>query len=77
MELAGLPFGPGALCVLAAYVLGLLAIGIWSGYHATEDSFADHYLAGRGLSFSVLLLTLFATQYSGNSLFMVCNPFLI
>ena len=35
-----------------------------------EESFADHYLAGRDMPTPVLLLTLFATQYSGNSLFM-------
>ena len=32
------------------------------------DSLADFYLANRGLGTGVLLLTLFATQYSGNSL---------
>ena len=70
MGLEELPFGPGAVLVVVGYVLALLFLGIWSSTRAVEDSFADHYLAGRDMGFGVLLLTLFATQYSGNSLFM-------
>ena len=34
-----------------------------------ENSLSDHYLGGRDIGLGVLVLTLFATQYSGNSLF--------
>jgi SSS family solute:Na+ symporter/sodium/pantothenate symporter len=50
------------------YIALLLTIG-WLGRRAKkEDSLSDHFLAGRGIGFLVLLFTLFATQYSGNSL---------
>lgn len=51
-------------------MLVLLGIGVWSSMFSSGSSFADHYLAGRDMNMPVLLLTLFATQYSGNSLFM-------
>ncbi|HIN30246.1 TPA: sodium:solute symporter family protein, partial [Candidatus Poribacteria bacterium] len=64
-----LPFGPAALTVIFLYILSLIGIG-WIGYRAREDnSMKDFYLAGRGFGFLVLLLTLYATQYSGNTLF--------
>ena len=41
----------------------------WASRRARKsDSLADFYLAGRGLGVPVLVLTLYATQYSGNSL---------
>jgi SSS family solute:Na+ symporter/sodium/pantothenate symporter len=51
-----------------AYVAMLMAIGYASRRARKERSLADFYLAGRGLGLVVLMLTLFATQYSGNSL---------
>ena len=69
-DLAGLPFGPGAICFLLMYVLILLGIGVWSSRQSESDTLADHVLAGRDMPTGVLILTLFATQYSGNSLFM-------
>ena len=63
-----LPFGPGELLFIAGYLASLLLIG-WLGLRARrEQSLQDFYLAGRGLGFIVLLLTLYATQYSGNTL---------
>ncbi len=63
-----LPFGPGAWVVIGLYVASLLVLG-WIGYRArAEDSLRDFYLAGRGFGFLVLVLTLYATQYSGNTL---------
>jgi len=60
------PLGAGFICL---YVLGLLVIG-WLGHRAKrEDSLSDFYLGGRGFGFAVLVLTLYATQYSGNTLF--------
>ncbi|MEM0896288.1 MAG: sodium:solute symporter family protein [Verrucomicrobiota bacterium] len=59
------PFGAG---FLVFYVCSLLFIG-WLGHRAKkESSLADFYLGGRGLGIFVLLLTLYATQYSGNTM---------
>ena len=64
-----LPFGPGAWVFIALYVASLLLLG-WAGRAARrEDTLQDFYLAGRGFGFVVLLLTLYATQYSGNTFF--------
>ncbi len=64
-----LPFGPGALGVVGIYVLSLLGVGYLGYLKRQEESPSDFYLAGRGMGFLVLLLTLYATQYSGNTLF--------
>lgn len=50
------------------YVLLLLLMGVAGRLARRERSLSDHFLAGRGLGTGVLFLTLFATQYSGNSL---------
>jgi SSS family solute:Na+ symporter len=68
-----LPFGPGAWLFVGAYLGSLLVLG-WAGYRARrEDTLEDFYLAGRGFGFAVLVLTLYATQYSGNSVFGVAG----
>ncbi|MEM7048624.1 MAG: sodium:solute symporter family protein [Acidobacteriota bacterium] len=56
--------------VLAAggYVALLLLVGALARRALRERTLSDFYLAGRRLGLMVLLLTLFATQYSGNSL---------
>ena len=62
-------FGPGGLAAIGLYLLSMLLIG-WIGYRKKEDgSMADFYLAGRSMGLFVLFLTLYATQYSGNTLF--------
>lgn len=63
-----LPFGPGALIVVAVYVLSLLGIGFYAYRQRQKESLHDFFLAGRNLGFTVLFLTLYATQYSGNTL---------
>ena len=50
------------------YVLLLLALGIAGRRAMRERTLSDFYLAGRNIGFFVLILTLFATQYSGNSM---------
>jgi solute:Na+ symporter, SSS family len=66
-----LPFGPGAWLFFSLYLSTLLLLG-WIGRKARkEDSLQDFYLAGRGFGFFVLFLTLYATQYSGNTVFGV------
>ena len=59
--------GAGLLVAGAAYIGALVAIALWSHRHR-QQRLSDFYLADRSLGPGVLLLTLFATQYSGNSL---------
>ena len=60
--------GTGGLMFMGLYLLSLIIIG-WLGRKAQkENTLADFYLAGRGLGVFVLFLTLYATQYSGNTL---------
>jgi hypothetical protein len=63
-----LPFGLGGFIFIGCYLLSLIGIG-WLGRRASkETSLQDFYLGGRGVGFLVLWLTLFATQYSGNTI---------
>lgn len=58
--------GPG-IAVVGLYLLILLLLG-WQGYRRRRsDSPSDFYLAGSSLGFIVLLATLYASQYSGNT----------
>ena len=60
--------GPTGTTFLLIYLASLLLVG-WAGRRARkEDSLSDFYLGGRGLGTFVLFLTLYATQYSGNTL---------
>ncbi len=60
--------GPAGLTVVGCYLLVLILLG-WLGHRAKkENSLADFYLGGRGMGLVVLLLTLYATQYSGNTM---------
>lgn len=58
----------GLLVGCALYVAALLVIGWRSRRARRGDSLSEFYLAGRSLGTLILLFTLFATQYSGNSL---------
>ncbi len=64
------PFLDDAAVALATalYVAFLLAMGVLGRRSMRRRSLDEFYLAGRSIGFAVLLLTLFATQYSGNSL---------
>ncbi len=53
---------------IGAYVAFLLLMGFWGRRSMRGATLSEFYLAGRSIGFLVLLLTLFATQYSGNSL---------
>jgi SSS family solute:Na+ symporter len=60
--------GPVGAGFLVCYLLGLLIIG-WIGKRLSrEPSLSDFFLAGRRLGLLTLFLTLYATQYSGNTL---------
>ncbi|MCA9121713.1 MAG: sodium:solute symporter family protein [Planctomycetaceae bacterium] len=64
-----IPFTPGEMVFIGIYLASLVVIGL-VGYRAREEnSLKDFYLAGNGIGFVVLLLTLYSTQYSGNTLF--------
>jgi len=57
-----------AIWFLWAYLGSLLIIGVVARFARREESMSDFFLSGRGMGFFVLLLTLYATQYSGNTL---------
>lgn len=61
--------GNNAWYIFVCYSVFLLFIG-WLGKQARQDhgSLSDFYLNARAMSFWVLLPTLYATQYSGNTL---------
>lgn len=63
-----LALGPGALVVLVGYLVVMLGLGWLGRMKRKEESLKDFYLGGSSFGFAVLFLTLFATQYSGNTL---------
>ncbi|MDA0337992.1 MAG: sodium:solute symporter family protein, partial [bacterium] len=69
MDLTGLGFGPGALALIGLYLVSMIGVGWLGRVRRQSDSMVDFYLAGRSMGFAVLLLTLYATQYSGNTMF--------
>lgn len=68
-SMSGLGFGPGALMLIGLYLVSMIGIGWLGRMRRQSNSMADFYLAGRSMGFAVLLLTLYATQYSGNTMF--------
>lgn len=64
----GTPFGLGGLVVVVVYLIAILYVGFLAKRARKSESMGDFYLAGRGLGPFVLFFTLYATQYSGNSL---------
>ena len=60
--------GSSALIVMGIYLVVLLLLGWIGRVSRKEESLRDFYLAGSSFGFVVLFLTLFATQYSGNTL---------
>ena len=63
------PLGTGAWLFIGVYLFSLIGIGFLALAARRENTMADFYLAGNGFGFTVLFLTLFATQYSGNTFF--------
>lgn len=63
--------GTGSLVFTLVYLVVLIVIGVYAAIRerreASGDILDDHELGGRALPFWVLLGTLYATQYSGNS----------
>jgi SSS family solute:Na+ symporter len=59
--------GP-ALIFVWVYLGLLIVIGLMGRYARKEETMSDFFLGGRQMGFFVLLMTLYATQYSGNTL---------
>lgn len=57
------------LITIGIYLLILPVIGLIGRRMAREETLRDFYLAGGGLAILPLFFTLYATQYSGNTLF--------
>jgi len=53
---------------LLLYLLSLIGVGIVGLLKSKESSMQDFYLGGAGFGVTILFLTMYATQYSGNSL---------
>ena len=62
-----LSLGAGAMVSVGLYLALPVTVG-YSARRARATTLGDFYLAGRNLGGFVLLLTLYATQYSGNTL---------
>jgi len=62
-----LSLGLGAVVVITVYLGAMIGLGFLARSKRSGDSLSEFYLAGRSLGPLVLLLTLYATQYSGNT----------
>ncbi|MFW5855971.1 MAG: sodium:solute symporter family protein [Bacillota bacterium] len=57
------------LMVMAFYAIGILVITVYFSYSKKlKDSLGGFYLGGKGLGALVLFFTLYASQYSGNTI---------
>ena len=53
---------------ISIYLFSLIGVGLLGYFAKKENTMGDFYLAGRGMGGIVLFLTLYATQYSGNTM---------
>ena len=53
---------------LLLYLVSLIIVGIVGLLKSKENTMSDFYLGGSGFGVTILFLTMYATQYSGNSL---------
>ncbi|CAG9621216.1 sodium:solute symporter family protein [Sutcliffiella rhizosphaerae] len=62
--------GIDGIIILSVFAIGTLLVGYLSGRGDSkiQDSLSGYYLAGRNLGFITLFFTLYATQYSGNTI---------
>ncbi|HZG72011.1 MAG TPA: sodium:solute symporter family protein [Chondromyces sp.] len=62
--------GMDGIIILSVFAIVMLAIGYFSGRGEKNihESLSGYYLAGKNLGFIALFFTLFATQYSGNTI---------
>ncbi|MGD1895097.1 MAG: sodium:solute symporter [Cyclobacteriaceae bacterium] len=59
------------LVCIGGYLVLLILLGLYANKTGSSKSLKDFYLAGNGLGSFVLLLTLYATQYSANTMLIV------
>jgi solute:Na+ symporter, SSS family len=62
-------FGLDAWIFIGIYLGSLILVGLVAYKARKENTLKDFYLAGNGFGLIVIFLTLYATQYSGNTLF--------
>jgi len=60
--------GTAGITFMGLYLFSLIGIGLAGRRAREENTLSDFYLAGRGMGVFVLFLTLYATQYSGNTM---------
>ena len=68
--MTSLSLGFGAIVVISIYLGLMIGLGVLARLRISKrdgESLSEFYLAGRSLGPLVLLLTLYATQYSGNT----------
>ncbi|MGR3320070.1 MAG: sodium:solute symporter family protein [Candidatus Anammoxibacter sp.] len=53
---------------MGIYLASLIFVGLAGRFYRKDDSMSDFYLGGRSMGLFVLFLTLYATQYSGNTM---------
>jgi len=58
----------GGMIFIGLYLLSLILVGVAGKIASKESSMKDFYLGGSGFGVGILFLTMYATQYSGNSL---------
>jgi Na+/proline symporter len=63
--------GGAGLAAVLVYLCSLLLIGWYANRSSSDNSARDYYLAGSSLGFVSLFFTLYATQYSGNTLLAI------
>ncbi len=63
------PLNTAELWLVCAYLGLLLLVGLLGWKSRKSDSLVDFYMGNRSTGLWVLLLTMYATQYSGNTLF--------
>ncbi|MFE7200279.1 hypothetical protein ACFU8R_08380 [Pseudonocardia alni] len=59
--------GPSGVAILCAYAVVMLLIGWYAGRGGSTGTARGYFTAGGGLGMVTLFFTLYATQYSGNS----------
>ena len=64
-----MPLNAVEIGFIGLYLLSLLLVGYFGFRAKKADTLQDFFLGGQRTGLWVLLLTLYATQYSGNTLF--------
>jgi len=59
---------PNGMIFIGVYLFSLIFVGVLGKLASKESSMKDFYLGGSGFGVTILFLTMYATQYSGNSL---------